>query len=182
MEFKAKDIAALLQGTVEGDGELVVSNVSKIEEGKPGTLAFLANPKYEHYIYTTKASVVLVNRDFKPSQPVGCTLVRVASAYDAIAALLRMYEEMVKPKHAGIEQPSGGKLYMEGQEVTFKNTSAARAKGIGIIHQELSLFPNLTIAQNIYMNHEKKKGLFVDNAAHIEGTKKVLERLQHQMP
>ena len=83
---------------------------------------------------------------------------------------------------AGIEQPSGGKLYMEGQEVTFKNTSAARAKGIGIIHQELSLFPNLTIAQNIYMNHEKTKGPFVDNAAHIEGTKRVLERLQHQMP
>lgn len=83
---------------------------------------------------------------------------------------------------AGIEQPSGGKLYMEGQEVTFKDTSAARAKGIGIIHQELSLFPNLTIAQNIYMNHEKTKGPFVDNAAHIEGTKRVLERLQHQMP
>ena len=83
---------------------------------------------------------------------------------------------------AGIEQPSGGKLYMEGQEVTFKNTSAARAKGIGIIHQELSLFPNLTIAQNIYMNHEKTKGPFVDNAAHIEGTKRVLERLQHRMP
>ncbi len=83
---------------------------------------------------------------------------------------------------AGIEQPSGGKLYMEGQEVSFKDTSAARAKGIGIIHQELSLFPNLTIAQNIYMNHEKKKGPFVDNAAHIEGTKKVLARLQHQMP
>ena len=83
---------------------------------------------------------------------------------------------------AGIEQPSGGKLYMEGQEVSFKDTSAARAKGIGIIHQELSLFPNLTIVQNIYMNHEKKKGLFVDNAAHIEGTQKVLKRLQHQMP
>ena len=82
---------------------------------------------------------------------------------------------------AGIEQPSGGKIYMEGQEVTFKNTSAARAKGIGIIHQELSLFPNLTIAQNIYMNHEKTKGPFVDNAAHIEGTKRVLERLQHRM-
>ena len=83
---------------------------------------------------------------------------------------------------AGIEQPSGGKLYMDGQEVAFKNTSAARAKGIGIIHQELSLFPNLTIAQNIYMNHEKTKGPFVDNAAHIEGTKRVLERLQHRMP
>lgn len=82
---------------------------------------------------------------------------------------------------AGIEQPSGGKMYMEGQEVSFRDTSAARAKGIGIIHQELSLFPNLTIAQNIYMNHEKKKGIFVDNAAHTAGTQKVLQRLQHEM-
>ena len=82
---------------------------------------------------------------------------------------------------AGIEQPSGGKMYMGGKEVSFKDTTAAREMGIGIIHQELSLFPNLTIAQNIYMNHEKKKGLFVDNAAHVEGTKKVLDRLQHLM-
>ncbi len=82
---------------------------------------------------------------------------------------------------AGIEQPSGGKMYMDGKEVSFKDTIAARNSGIGIIHQELSLFPNLTIAQNIYMNHEKKKGLFVDNDAHVEGTKKVLERLQHIM-
>lgn len=76
MEFKAKDIAALLKGVVEGDGEVMVNNVSKIEEGKPNTLAFLANPKYEHYIYTTAASVVLVNHDFSPVQQVPCTLIR----------------------------------------------------------------------------------------------------------
>ena len=84
MEFKAKDIAALLKGVVEGDGEVMVNNVSKIEEGKPNTLAFLANPKYEHYIYTTAASVVLVNHDFSPVQQVPCTLIRVPSAYEAI--------------------------------------------------------------------------------------------------
>lgn len=105
MEFKAKDIAALLNGVVEGDPEVTVNNVSKIEEGKPGTLAFLANPKYEHYLYTTAASVVLVNRDFSPSHEVGCTLIRVASAYEAIAALLQMYENM-RPQPSGIEQPS----------------------------------------------------------------------------
>ena len=86
MEFKAKDIAALLKGVVEGDGEVMVNNVSKIEEGKPNTLAFLANPKYEHYIYTTAASVVLVNHDFSPVQQVPCTLIRVPSAYEAIAS------------------------------------------------------------------------------------------------
>jgi len=106
MEFKAKDIAEMLNGRVEGDGEVMIDNVSKIEEGKPHTLAFLANPKYEHYLYSTAASVVLVNRDFHPAQPVPCTLIRVDSAYDAIASLLRMYEEMMRPRPQGIEQPS----------------------------------------------------------------------------
>lgn len=105
MEFKAKDIAALLGGVVEGNGEMAVNNVSKIEEGKTGTLAFLANPKYEHYIYTTEASIVLVNQDFQPSKEVPCTLIRVKSAYEAIAVLLRMYENM-RPQPSGIEQPS----------------------------------------------------------------------------
>ena len=85
MEFKAKDIAALLSGVVDGDPEISVNNVSKIEEGKPGTLAFLANPKYEHYIYTTQASIVLVNKTFEPTHEYSCTLIRVESAYDAIA-------------------------------------------------------------------------------------------------
>lgn len=106
MEFRAKDIANLLQGIVEGDEEVLINNVSKIEEGRPSTLAFLANPKYEHYIYTTKASVVLVNQDFAPSQDVPCTMIRVPSAYDAIAALLQMYDEMLRPKPEGIEEPS----------------------------------------------------------------------------
>lgn len=105
MEFKAKDIAVLLNGVVEGNPEVTVNNVSKIEEGKPHTLAFLANPKYEHFIYTTEASVVLVNRDFIPVKPVSCTLIRVDSAYDAIAILLKMYENM-RPQPVGIEQPS----------------------------------------------------------------------------
>jgi len=105
MEFKAKDIASLLKGVVEGDENITVSDVSKIEEGRPGTLAFLANPKYEHFIYTTQASIVLVNQDFQPSRPVACTMIRVASAYEAIAVLLKMYESM-RPQPSGIEQPS----------------------------------------------------------------------------
>ena len=105
MEFKAKDIASLLRGVVEGDENVTVNNVSKIEEGKPHTLAFLANPKYEHYIYTTEASIVLVNADFQPSAPLSCTLIRVPSAYEAIAVLLKMYENM-RPQPSGIEQPA----------------------------------------------------------------------------
>ena len=83
---------------------------------------------------------------------------------------------------AGIEQPSAGKMYMDGQEVVFKDTNAARARGIGIIHQELSLFQNLTVYQNIFMCHERKKGPFLDDRQHIEGAKKVLKHLEHEIP
>lgn len=128
MEFRAKDIAELLQGSVEGDANTVVNNVSKIEEGRPRTLAFLANPKYEHYIYETQASIVLVNNDFIPTRPVKPTLIRVESAYDAIATLLQMYEEM-RLKPVGIEQPSfvhdsvttGEKLYVGAFAYIGKN-------------------------------------------------------------
>ncbi len=83
---------------------------------------------------------------------------------------------------AGIEQPSAGKMYMGGEEVYFKDTNAARARGIGIIHQELSLFPNLTVYQNIFMCHEQKNGLFLNDKKHIEGAKKILARLEHEIP
>jgi len=82
---------------------------------------------------------------------------------------------------AGIEQPSAGKMYMDGEEVYFKDTNAARAKGIGIIHQELSLFQNLTVYQNIFMCHEKKKGMFLDDKKHVEGAKKIMQRLEHEI-
>lgn len=82
---------------------------------------------------------------------------------------------------AGIEQPSEGKIYMGGQEVHLKDTNAARAHGIGMIHQELSLFPNLNIYQNIYMGHEEKNGIFLNDKKHQEGALKVLKRLEHEM-
>ena len=78
MEFSAQQIAGFLNGTIEGDPNVKVSNFSKIEEGKPGTLTFLANLKYAHHIYNTEASIVLVNNDFKPEQPIRATLVTVS--------------------------------------------------------------------------------------------------------
>ena len=80
---------------------------------------------------------------------------------------------------AGIEQPSSGTLYMGEREVAFKNTSEARKHGIGIIHQELSLFPNLNVYQNIFMAKEKKKGFVLDNKAHMQQAQSILERLEH---
>lgn len=105
LSFTAEQIATVLNGTIEGDPSVVVNNFSKIEDGKPGTLTFLANPKYTNYIYTTSASVVLVNNDFVSDQPIKATLIRCANAYAALAILLNMVEGM-KPKKMGIEQMS----------------------------------------------------------------------------
>lgn len=105
LSFTAEQIATVLNGTIEGDSSVVINNFSKIEEGKPGTLTFLANPKYTHYIYTTQASVVLVNNDFVADQPVKATLIRCANAYAALAILLNMVEGM-KPKKVGVEEMS----------------------------------------------------------------------------
>lgn len=96
MEFFAQQIADFLGGTVEGNPQAAVTTFAKIEEGEPGALSFLANPKYAHYLYETRSSVVLVNRDFKPEQPVSATLVRVDNAYESIARLLTLYESMTQ--------------------------------------------------------------------------------------
>lgn len=93
MEFSAQQIAGFLNGTVEGDPNVKVTSFSKIEEGKPGTLTFLANLKYEHHIYGTEASIVLVNEDFKPEKPIKATLVRVKNAYTSLAVLLNLVEQ-----------------------------------------------------------------------------------------
>ncbi|MCB0431246.1 MAG: UDP-3-O-(3-hydroxymyristoyl)glucosamine N-acyltransferase [Flavobacteriales bacterium] len=91
MKFTAQEIAQVLNGTVDGNPEETVSSFSKIEEGQPGSLSFLANPKYTHFIYSTRASVVLVNKDFQPEQSIQATLVRVDNAYQSLAKLLEMY-------------------------------------------------------------------------------------------
>lgn len=103
MEFSALQIASFLNGTVEGNPDVKVCNFSKIEEGKPGTLTFLANAKYEHYIYHTNASIVLVNNDFVPTEPVPTTMIRVENAYAALAILLNVVEQQQQKKEVGID-------------------------------------------------------------------------------
>lgn len=88
MEFKAKEIAEILNGTVEGNPEAVVTTFARIESGKPGSICFFANPKYEHYVYGCKATVIIVNRSFEPKEAVEATMIRVDDAYSAVAALL----------------------------------------------------------------------------------------------
>jgi UDP-3-O-[3-hydroxymyristoyl] glucosamine N-acyltransferase len=101
MEFTASIIAGFLKGEIVGDPEIKVNTVAKIEEGFAGALSFLANPKYEQYIYTTKSSVVLVNNSFVPSSPIEATLIKVENAYEAFASLLRMVDQS-RPKKKGI--------------------------------------------------------------------------------
>ncbi|HNQ66772.1 MAG TPA: UDP-3-O-(3-hydroxymyristoyl)glucosamine N-acyltransferase [Bacteroidales bacterium] len=105
MKFTAGQIASILNGKVEGDENTVVNCFSKIEEGKPGSLSFLANPKYTHYIYETAASVILINNDFLPQKEVKATLIRVEDAYKSIAVLLDIYNKMIE-KPVGIEKQS----------------------------------------------------------------------------
>lgn len=147
MEFSVSEIASLLDGEVEGDGNVRVNNVSKIEKGEPGTLAFLANPAYTKYIYETKASVVLVNRDFSPEHELQCTLIRVDNAYAAIAKLLEYYEQS-KPVKTGIEQPS------------FVNTSATLGDHVYIaafayvgdkvkLGNNVKIFPHVYVGDNV---------------------------------
>lgn len=102
MEFTAQQIADFLNGTVVGDPAAKVANFSRIEEGSPGTITFLANPKYEHFIYETKATIVLVNDDFKPTAPIEATLVKVPNAYASLAMLLNLAEK-AKSTRKGID-------------------------------------------------------------------------------
>ncbi len=101
MKFTAQQIAGLIGGTIEGNADATVQTFAKIEEGMEGAISFLANPKYEPYLYSTASSVVLVNNDFSPSQPVKATLIRVPNAYEAIARLLSFYESQIA-KRKGI--------------------------------------------------------------------------------
>jgi len=101
MEFTAAAIAGFLRGDIVGNPDVVVSTVAKIEEGHEGALSFLANPKYEHYLYTTQSSIVLVNRSLVPSAKVGATMIRVDNAYESFASLLQLVEKS-RPRKKGV--------------------------------------------------------------------------------
>lgn len=106
MTFSATQIAQLIQGRVEGNADAAITDFGKIEEARPQQLAFLANPKYEEYLYTTQASVVIVNEALELKQAVAATLIRVPDAYTAFATLLEAYQQMQQQQLSGIQQPS----------------------------------------------------------------------------
>ena len=160
MEFSANDIAALLNGEVEGNGNVKVGNISKIDQSLPGTLTFLSNPAYTKFIYSTTASVVIVNKDFKAESDLSCTLIRVDDAYAALAKLLDFYVK-TKPAKVGIEQPS------------FVSKSATLGEGIYLgafayIGDNVLIGNNVKIYPHVYVGDNAKIG---DNTILYSGVK-----------
>ena len=147
MKFTAAQIAGILEGEVEGNPEVEVSKLSKIEEGIPESLSFLSNPKYTQYIYTTKASAVIVDKNFKAENRINTTLIRVDDAYKSFSKLLEYYNQ-VKMNKTGIEQP------------VFISESANYGKNIYIgafdyisdsvkIGDNVKIYPNVYIGDNV---------------------------------
>jgi UDP-3-O-[3-hydroxymyristoyl] glucosamine N-acyltransferase len=147
MEFTAKQISELLKGTIEGNEHVSVNKLSKIEEGEPGSLSFLANPKYTAHIYTTRASLVIVNKDFVPEQPVSATLIRVENAYESFVRLLEIYNDIQLDKK-GIESPSfisssaklGSDCYVGAFAYIGQNA---------VIGNQVKIYPQVYIGDNV---------------------------------
>ena len=163
MEFTAKQIADIIGGRVEGNEQVAINTFAKIEEGKPGAISFLSNPKYTHYLYDTHSSVVLINEDLELEKPVSATLIRVKNAYESVARLLQLYESM-KPRKTGVDPNAyisekatiGKDVYIgafayigdgvvigNGTQV-FPHTVISDGVTIG---ENCTLFPNVTIYQ-----------------------------------
>lgn len=147
MKFSASQVAGLLGGSVEGDPNITVHKLSKIEEGSEGSLSFLANPKYTPHIYTTGASVVIVNNDFKPEQSFSTTLIRVADAYQSFAKLLELYNEIRRDKK-GIEPMS----FVSPTAVLGDNIYVGAFAYIGEnahIGHNVKIYPNVYVGDNV---------------------------------
>ncbi len=141
MNFTAEAIAEFLQGEVVGDPKVEVNNISKIEEGQAGTLSFLANPKYNSYLYETNASIVLINKDFKLEGEVKATLVKVDNAYESFASLLELYQQS---------------RFVESETGVSKNSSISESAKIGknLYLGNFSVIGNqCTIGDNVKIHH-----------------------------
>lgn len=147
MKITAAQIAEVLEGEVEGDSTVEVSTLSKIEEGTPGSITFLSNPKYNNYIYTTNASVAIVNRNFVVEHEIKTTLIRVDDAYKAFSKILEFYNQ-IKLMKSGIESPSvisdgveyGEDIYLGSFSYIGKNTK---------IGKNVKIYPNSFVGDNV---------------------------------
>ena len=166
MEFTAKQIAEFVQGRVEGDENATVNTFAKIEEGVPGAISFLSNPKYTHYIYETKSSVVLINEDVVLDKPISATLIRVKNAYECVAKLLQLYESM-KPKKTGIdEKASVSSSATIGKDV-YIGPFAVIGEG-AVIGDGTQIYPHTVIGDGVTVG---EKCLLYPNVTIYQGCK-----------
>lgn len=147
MKFTAAQIAGILNGTVEGDETVVVSKLSKIEEGSEGSLTFLANLKYKSYIYSTQASVTIVNNDFVATNELSTTLIRVENAYQAFSQLLEYYNQ-VKMNKTGIENPVFVAESVKHGENLYLGAFAYLGENVKI-GDNVKIYPHVYIGDNV---------------------------------
>ena len=158
MQLTAQTIAEHLGGTVEGNPLATVSSLAKIEEAGEGTLSFIANPKYEHHIYTTGATAVLVKRDFLPEHPVSATLIRVDDPYTCLGTLLGLAAQFTKPVYTGIEARELMVPIFQGGELVYQvpdlQTSRAYCqRQVDALWDEVKRFEN---PHNYYVDLSQK--------------------------
>lgn len=147
MKFTASQIAGILEGEVQGNPETTVHTLAKIEEGEAGSLTFLANPKYIPYLYTTKSSITIVNKDFTPEKEYTTTLIKVDDAYQSFTKLLTYYDQ-VKNDKSGIEQP----VYIDESSSYGENIYLGAFSYIGknvTIGKNAKIYPNVYISDNV---------------------------------
>lgn len=148
MQFSAAQIALLINGKTEGDVNATVGSFGKIEEAVAGQLAFLANPKYEEHLYTTGASVIIVNEALELKQPVKATLIRVADAYTAFASLLTKYQEIEAQQLTGIQEPSYIAATARLGEKVFIGAFAYVGEGV-VLGDHVKIHPQVYLGRNV---------------------------------
>lgn len=151
MQFTAQQIAGLINGKIEGNPDVAVSSFGKLEEATEGQLAFLANPKYEDYLYTTKASVIIVNSTLQVEKKIDATLIRVPDAYSSFAVILTEYAKMARANLTGIQQP----VYISPTASMGENIFIGAFSYLGenvIIGNNVKIYPQVYLGDNVTIN------------------------------
>jgi len=148
MEFSAAQIAQIISGTIDGNAETSVHSFGKIEEARSGQLAFLANPKYEDFLYSTQASVIIVNQSLQLKQPIDATLIRVSDPYSSFATLLDKYQQIKTQQLSGIQQP----VYIHETARTGENIYIGAFAYLGenvVVGDGSKIFPGVYLGNNV---------------------------------
>lgn len=148
MQFTAAQIAMIITGKIEGDADIVVGSFGKIEEAQKGQLAFLANPKYEEFLYSTKASIIIINESQELKQPIDATLIKVPDAYSAFATLLDRYQQLQNQQLVGIQQPAYIAATAKIGEKVFIGAFAYVGENV-VVGNGAKIYPNAYLGDNV---------------------------------